>query len=110
MRHSRFKAGDWLVTDEESGFECYASQVKQDWQGQYVRAKYADGQHPSDKIKIPVDQVGVPFSTGKVSTDEICEIATYYVGNTNIPRKRSPADAMFAGGIGSEKIGCFYVR
>lgn len=108
-RKSRYKAGEWLVVDEESGFTRYASEVEQDWKGSYIRKNFIDKINPSVARQVPDDDTSVSFITARTVMERPDLTTPVTVGNTSVKTKISPADFMF-NGIGEEEIGSFTVR
>lgn len=106
-----YRKGDWKVIDQESGLECYASEVVRDWRGLLVRKRWADTQHPQDFIKPKPDKVYADFVSKENPPDCVPLNPSPYVGATTTPREPAPADSILKDGIGSMTIGCdFYVE
>lgn len=109
------RKGDWLATDDYTGFTKFASQLKQDWWGMYAQKPLLRN---LQEIATPLnDPAPVPFYRGpNYEESETCEgeIAPAFVGNTTIPT--NPNNAAFQAlaldpGIGQMSIGCtFFVR
>jgi len=47
---SKFRPGQNLIMDEESGLTVWSDEVKKDYQGQVVRVGYADERHPQELV------------------------------------------------------------
>jgi len=48
---NNYKAGDWLVVDDESGFTRYASDVIRDEYSKFTDRGYAESRHPSESVR-----------------------------------------------------------
>ena len=93
---NRFKPGDYLIVDEISGLEIWASDAGYDWDGSIRHKDNIDGKHPDyfykhyiqeqqpDMINIPV--VVTAYSNVKPST----------IGNTTVSAPPGPADHLFS--------------
>ena len=109
-RRNRWKKGDWLVVDQESGITTYASKVKEDWQGLLVRDRYADMEQPQDFIRPADDPRPVPFESQPDRDFDACVVIPYYVGRTNVRTSTfSPAYHLYTPGIGEAEIGCTFI-
>lgn len=107
---NRWKKGDWLVIDEESGMTRYASQVMQDYRGLYVTQKYADYEHPQDYVRALNDPIPVPFTNMPDDDFHFCNAVKYYVGETSVRTAIDfPAFHLYNPGIGEMEIGCSFV-
>ena len=113
MARRKGRPGDWLATDDYTGFTVYASELKQDYWGNYaVRPLERNLQ----EIATPLDDPHpVPFYRGpNYDTSAVCasEIAPTYVGLTNIPT--NPNNAAFQAldlspAIPNMEIGCNFI-
>lgn len=109
-RRNRWKKGDWLVVDQESGITTYASKVKEDWQGLYVRKRYADPEQPQDFVRPADDPIPVPYTSLPVSDFDACLVMPYYIGRTTVRSPQNgPATHLFQLGIGEAEIGCTFI-
>lgn len=111
-QRNRWKKGDWLIIDEESGMTRYASKVMRDYTGAYVTRRYADYEQPQDFVKAFNDPQPVPFAAPGISDFDVCVFEEYYIGETTIVAPRDgPAAHLFDPGIGDMEIECsFFVR
>lgn len=82
----RGKPGDYLATDDYTGFTSYASQLKRDYWGQYARRPLLRN---LQEIATPLDDPQpVPFYRGpSYEVTQACagSTAPAYVGLTNVP-------------------------
>lgn len=110
-RRNKWKFGDWLVKDEESGITRYASEIKVDYRGQFVTKRYADYEHPQDFISALNDPQPVPFTNTRSTEFEVCNTRDLTIGETGIPAPgNGPADHLFGPkGIGEAEIGCDFI-
>ena len=104
-RRNRWKKGDWLVQDVESGFVRYASEVGTDDYGVLKLKSEMDSRHPQEFVKslsdpYPVDPVNPPFRD--FSTAE--SVAGLYVGETSVLAPVGPATHIFRPAIGTAII------
>jgi hypothetical protein len=58
---NRWRRGQWLVRDDESGFVHYADQVVRRWDGMYVRKDQDEPIDPQWFITAESDPTNVPF-------------------------------------------------
>lgn len=108
-RPVKWKKGDWLYVDEESGLTRYASDIVKDAYGKYVTRKYADPQQPQEFVKADDDPKPVPYSNPGIQDFDVCNAQPFFVGNTTIRTKRGPASAFYDRAIGEMEIGCSFV-
>jgi hypothetical protein len=110
MTRNRWKKGDWLIIDQESGVTRYASEVIQDWKGLYVTERYADSEQPQDFVRALDDPKPVPFASLPDTNFDVCNVLPYYIGNTRVKNPTNgPADHLYRYGIGEAKIGCSFI-
>lgn len=80
------RPGEWLATDDITGFTEYASTLRRDYWGNMTRVVL---QRNLQEIASPLDDPEpVPFFRGasyEFTPKCIAEIAPTYVGNTNVP-------------------------
>jgi hypothetical protein len=107
----KWKAGTWLMQDEESGKICYAKNLVRDYRGFFTRKSYADKEHPQDFVKGLNDPKPLPYSHSVYQSSHICNYSSVFVGNTSVTARRDgPADHLFeANGVGDMSIGCSFI-
>lgn len=107
------KPGDWLATDDYTGFTEYGSALKRDYWGQYAKRPMLRN---LQEIATPLDDPGpVPFYRSQnYETNQQCfaEIAPTYVGLTIVPT--NPNNAAFQTldldpAIPNMEIGCTFI-
>ncbi len=80
------RQGEWLATDDYSGFTHFASQLKKDFWGSYATSPL---KRNLQEIASPLDDPRpVPFYRGpnyEITNGCIAEIAPTYVGLTTVP-------------------------
>lgn len=80
------RRGDWLATDDYTGFTKYGSELKLDFWGSYAKKPLIRN---LQEIATPLDDPGpVPFYRGpsyEVTPACVGEIAPRYVGLTTVP-------------------------
>lgn len=113
MARRRAKLGDWLVTDDYTGFTVYASQVKKDyWGAMAVKPLKRNLQ----EIATPLgDPYGLPFyraSNYEYTAPCAGELAPTFVGNTTVPT--NPNNMAFqvldlSPAIPDMEIGCTFI-
>lgn len=113
MARRNGRRGDYLATDDYTGFTKYASELHRDYWGQMAHTPLIRN---LQEIAFPLlDPAPVPFTRGPSYERSIpCdyEIAPQFVGNTNIPT--NPNNAAFQAlnlnpGIGTMTVGCTFV-
>lgn len=86
MARRNGRKGDWLATDDYTGFTKYGSQLKQDYWGNMTAIPL---KRNLQEIATPLDDpTPIPFYRGpsyEVFNPCVSETAPVYVGNTNIP-------------------------
>lgn len=106
------RRGDWLATDDWTGFTEYASKLKLDFWGNRSRIQL---QRNLQEIASPLnDPEPVPFMRGpsyETSRGCVGELAPQFVGNTTVPT--NPNNAAFQAlnlhpGLGQMSIGCTF--
>lgn len=112
MARRNGRKGDYLATDDYTGFTSYASELKRDYWGQFARKPLLRN---LQEISSPLDDPApVPFYRGpSYETSFACEgeTAPAFVGLTNVPT--NPNNAAFQAlvlnpSIGSMSIGCTF--
>lgn len=113
MARRNGKPGNWLVTDDYTGFTRYATEVKKDFWGQYAVSPL---KRNLQEIASPLnDSEPVPFYNGpsyEYTPPCVGELAPTYVGNTNVPT--NPGNMAFqvlnlSPAIPDMEIGCTFV-
>lgn len=109
------RKGNWLATDDWTGFTEYATTLKLDYWGNRTRIPL---RRNLQEIASPLDDPApVPYFRGpnyEITRSCIGEVAPAFVGNTTI--RTNPYNAAFQvmdlnPGIGDMSIGCsFFVR
>lgn len=113
MARRNGRKGEWLATDDYTGFTQYASKLKRDYWGQYaVKPLIRNLQ----EIATPVtDPAPVPFYRGpsyEYTQPCIAEIAPIFVGNTTVPTSQSNMAYQVLNlnpAIPTMEIGCTFV-
>lgn len=112
MRRSQ-RRGDYLATDDTTGFTRYASQLRLDYWGNRTQIPL---KRNLQEIAYPLDDpTPVPFTRGpsyELSRACVGEIAPSFVGNTSVPT--NPDNAAFQAlhlnpSIPFMAIGCSFV-
>src|SRR3546814_19837690 len=79
------RVGDYLMTDAESGYVHYASEMVERWDGQFVHHINNEGRHPQEFVKARND----PRALRNVRLDEFSHITDttfeLEVGDITIP-------------------------
>lgn len=60
--HNHFVSGDWNAVCDRCGFHYKASALKKEWTGLMVCARCWEPRHPQTLIKVPEEQIAVPWS------------------------------------------------
>lgn len=107
------RKGDWLATDDYTGFTTYASKLRRDYWGSYAQKPLLRN---LQEIAAPLDDPQpVPLYRGpNYESFNPCdaELAPEFVGNTNVPTNTSNMAAQvlnLSPGIGSMEIGCTFI-
>lgn len=107
------KPGDWLVTDDYTGFTTYASKVKRDYWGQYaVKPLKRNLQEIASPLNDPTPVFPYLGPQYEASNGCIGETAPITVGDTAVPT--NPNNMAFQvlnldPGIGQAAVGCSLV-
>lgn len=113
MARRNGRKGDWLATDDYTGFTTYASRLKLDFWGSYaVNPLLRNLQEIASPLNDPEP---VAFYRGPdYEATPVCvgELAPLFVGNTNVPT--NPYNAAIQAldldpGIGQMEIGCTFI-
>lgn len=92
---NRWKKGEFLIIDSESGMTRYSGGVKKDYTGEMVTKRWADYEQPQDFIKPSDDPRPIPFANPGLQDFTVNVSASFYVGNTTVPTKTGPASHLF---------------
>jgi len=107
------KKGEWLFTDDWTGFTSYSSKAKLDYWGNLVAGKPL--QRNLQEISSPLnDPQPVAFYRGpqyEATTGCDFETQPLFIGKTTIPTKPSQATYIMGldVGIGDAEVGCTFV-
>ena len=113
MARRKQRKGDWLATDDYTGFTRYASELKQDFWGSYAVKPLLRNMQ---EIAAPLnDPEPVPFYRGpSYESTPVCvaEVAPQYVGNTTVPT--NPNNMAFQvlnlnPTLGDMTVGCTFI-
>lgn len=112
MARRNGRKGEWLVTDDYTGFTRYASQVTEDyWGALTVKPLLRNLQEISSPLSDPEP---VPYFRGsnyEQSNGCLTDSAPAFVGNTNVPTSQNNAayQAFINVGIGDMAVGCNFI-
>jgi hypothetical protein len=106
---NRWRRGQWLVRDDESGFVHYADQVVRRWDGMYVRKDQDEPIDPQWFITAESDPTNVPFVRPDQPAGPACKTGPAYDA-ANQPIKSFPGYNLYVGSsIGSMEIECSFI-
>lgn len=106
---NRWRRGQWLVRDDESGFVHYADQVVRRWDGMYVRKDQDEPIDPQWFITAESDPTNVPFVRPDQPAGPACKTGLAYDA-ANQPIKSFPGYNLYVGSsIGSMEIECSFI-
>lgn len=60
MRRRGYRPGDFLRTDDRTGFTVWASETRKEWTGAIVHRDVYEARHPQDYVRARVDRQSVP--------------------------------------------------
>lgn len=107
------RLGAWLAADDQTGFVHYASELKRDFWGAFVKKPLLRN---LQEIASPLnDPTPVPFYRGgnyEFTPTCVGEVAPVYVGNTTIPTNNNNMAAQvlnLSPGIGEMAVGCTFI-
>lgn len=113
MARRNQRRGDWLVTDDYTGFTQYGSRVKKDFWGNYAVRPL---ERNLKEIATPLsDPTPVPFYRGpsyEFTPTCVGELAPFYVGNTTVPTNPNNAAIQALDlfpAIPNMEIGCNFI-
>lgn len=113
MARRRGRPGDYLAVDDYTGFTEYASELRQDFWGNYAKKPL---KRNLQEIAVGMgDPYPVPFTRGpdyESTNGCIAEVAPQYVGLTNV--RTNPNNMAFQvlnldPGVGEMAVGCSLV-
>lgn len=104
-RRNRFRIGDWLVEDEESGKVYYRSQIKERWDGALVSRKSWETRQPQEFVEALSDPQALTDIRPAETVAVAANVEPIFIGATNIPTPTGPASHLFRPGIGEMAIG-----
>lgn len=106
---NRWRRGQWLVRDDESGFVHYADQVVRRWDGMYVRKDQDEPIDPQWFITAESDPTNVPFVRPDQPAGPACKTGPCY-DPARKPIKNFPGYSLYIGSsIGSMEIECSFI-
>lgn len=113
MARRNGRAGDWLATDDYTGFTVYASKLKRDYWGNYAVRPL---QRNLQEIAAPLaDPYPVPFYRGsnyEITSGCDGEVAPPFVGVTNVRTNMNNAAAQALAldpSIPNMEVGCTFI-
>lgn len=68
MKKYVYKSGEWNVICHVCGFRFPASKIRKRWDGVLVCGKCWESRHPQDLIRVPVDDMSIPFTSPEQET------------------------------------------
>lgn len=92
---NRWKKGDFLIIDSESGMTRYSSQVGRDYTGEMVTRRHVDSEQPQDFIKPSSDPKPIPFSNPGLSDFSVDTCTPPFVGETGVVTPFGSVNHMF---------------
>ena len=99
MIRNDWRAGDWLMKDDESGLVHYRSQMKKNWDGTWRHHTNTEPSHPQYFVK----PSGDPKPLKKIRPDRAYptpdNIVPLTVGETAVLTRTGPATHLFDLGI-----------
>ena len=94
------KVGDYLMTDDESGFVHYASEMRRIWDGTYRRHNQFETRQPQEFVRARND----PKALRHVRPEDIATVpintVSATVGSSSVITQQSPSGHLFKAGIG----------
>lgn len=107
------KRGDWLATDDYTGFTTYASRLKRDYWGAYAEKPLLRNlQEIATPLNDPEPVLLYRGPNYETTLPCIAEVAPFYVGNTTVPT--NPYNAAFQAldlspAIPDMEVGCTFI-
>jgi len=92
---NRWKKGEFLIIDSESGMTRYSNQVTKDYTGIMVTKRHADFEQPQDFIRPCDDPRPIPFANPGLQDFQVGNCVPVNVGETNVPTPFGPANHLF---------------
>ena len=110
MRNT-WKAGRWLVRDDESGIVYYNDEMVQIWNGSWRHWSNTETRHPQEFVMAPVEADVVEPVRPDIPYPSVSLAPIQVVGNTSVTSPRGAAYHIFDSGIPDMEIGdTFIVR
>lgn len=97
---NRHRVGDYLMTDDESGFVHYASEMRKIWDGSWRHSKMFETRQPQEFVQARNDPKALRHIRPEQTTPEAVNTIFAFVGETTVPTKQSPAGHLYGAGIG----------
>lgn len=108
-RRNRWRVGDHLMRDDESGRVHYASDMVRRWDGHFVRRDQYETRQPQEFVRAYKDPVALTNVRPDQDTGKTCNFIGVFVGATAVPVPRGPAAHLFDPGVGEMEVGCTWV-
>jgi len=113
MARRNGRKGQWLITDDYTGFTKYSSEVKRDYWGNYTKKPLIRNLQEIAKPLYDPEPVAIYRGPSYESVRKcISETLPLYVGNTNIPTPTTSPAAQalhLRNALGDMEIGCTFI-
>jgi len=107
MSRHRWRVGDHLVVDDDTGFTRYRSQMRKRWDGALVDAKGFERRQPQEFVQAKSDPYAVSDIRIAAPVSAVCNTIGVYIGATTVRVPTNNAAAhLYDPGVGSMEIGC----
>ncbi len=79
-----YRPGDWWTICDRTGFQVYASDTVQEWNGLRVRRQSYEERHPQDFVRGIGDDQTVPFARPDSATEATLGPLTTVINDTHV--------------------------
>ena len=106
---NRWKVGDYLMRDDESGRVHYRSEMVRRWDGLFVRKDQYETRQPQEFVHAYADPAALQDVRPDTPQAAVDMFNQTVVGNTSVPIPRGPAWHLYNAGIGTWVIETTFV-
>lgn len=107
---NRWRVGDHLMVDDDTGFVRYRSQLRKRWDGQWVDAKGFERRQPQEFVQARSDPYAVSDTRIVEAVATACNTIGVYIGATTVRVPTNNAAAhLYDPGVGSMEISCSFI-
>lgn len=102
---NRLKPGDYLAACDHTGFIHYASEMRQEWTGNWVHKSKWEPRNPQDFVRAKNDPHAVDMVRAAALVDTPRNVIDVLIGDTGVQAPYGPAAHLYDPGVGEFVVG-----